>query len=333
MNRTDVKDLGFGKTEEMIVVEVLDPQMRKTSTGGDYFQFVGRDGTGAIDFKVWKPKLIPGGCQEKEDLPAGTIAKFKVTDVNDYRGTRQIRGFTYDVIPPGHEKCDQYAEQVRFGPSDAELDEFVGLVRKALSGISHPQLKKACQSFFKSTLARFRQCPASPHKDGHHGYDGGYAKHVHGVMKLARVHAKMVGDKYVNLDLVTAGAFFHDVGKFASYAEKGLNRTKAGRLLGHIAQGLPVVAKLCEEHGVDDETATMLQHIVVSHHGKKDYGSPEIPMTIEAEIVCWADMADSKVEHVRMKLQNGLPPGEFVGNHNFGIHTAYLPPEPEGEEG
>lgn len=329
-DRTAVKDLLPGRDVAKIVVEVLDPNVRQTSQGNDYFQFIGRDDSGSVGVKVWDPVKLPkGGYKEENDLQSGCIAQITVTEVIEYRNAPQIKSFTYKIIPESDPRYNKYASLVKFGPTAEEVDEFMGLVRKMLAKIQHPQLKKMCIAYLDENNERFKQCPASPHKDGHHGYNGGFAKHVCGVMRIAHMHAKLVGEKYASMSVVLAGAFLHDIGKFAAYSEKGMNRTTAGRLLGHIAIGLPLVDRLCESHGVDEETATMVKHIVVSHHARREYGSPEEPQIIEAEIVAWADMADSKVESVRMKLQNGLVPGNFVGNPAYGQHTAYLPPDVE----
>lgn len=326
-NRTLVKDVQVGKDlDDSIVVEVMNPEMRKTGQGKDFFQMTGRDSSGTVVFKVWQPHKLPdGGYAEKEELKSGTIIRCEVREVIEWNSQIQIKSFDYRVIPLDDPQYEKYQDMVRFGPSTKELDGAIERVRRMVSEISDPKLNKMCLGFLDSNKARIKSCPASPHEAGHHGYAGGYLKHVEGVMRLARVHAKMI-EGYASLDVVVAGAFFHDIGKLTAYAERGLARTRSGRLLGHIALGLPVVNSLCDEHGVDEETAMMILHIVTSHHGKKEYGSPEEPHTIEAEIVCWADMADSRVEAVRMKLQNGLPAGDFVGTAKYGVHTAYLPP-------
>jgi len=332
MPRTLVKDLAPDCDVSSIVVEVLNPDVRKTSRGKDFFEFDGRDDSGKIGFKVWEPTKSPAGYQEADDLKAGCIAQIKVTEVTLFRGAPQVKGFTYQIITEDDPRYKKYVDLVRFGPSPEEVGGLVESTRKMLAQIRHPQLKKMCLAYLDGNEERFRHCPAAPFQEGHHGYEGGFAKHVCAVMDLAHHHAKRIGKKYVSEDVVLAGAFLHDIGKFTAYVEKGLNRTTVGRLLGHIAIALPIVDRLCEEYGVDAETAAMVKHIVVSHHGTREYGSPEKPQTIEAEIVAWADMADSRAEAVRMKLQSGLLPGEFVGNAKYGQYTAYVPPELVEEE-
>jgi 3'-5' exoribonuclease len=323
---TPVRELVFGDCDATVIVKVLEPDLKKTSRGSDYVQFVGQDSSGTIAFKVWEPRRAKGGgYQEHKDLLEGRIVQCHVRNIQDFNGQRQIKTFTYDIIEEGDPRYAECAAQVRVGPTDAELDEYMGHVEKMLASIKHAGLRKATQSFLESNREEFRKCPASPHREGHHGYEGGMLKHTCDVMRLAAFHAKMVGKKFVSMDVVLAGAFLHDIGKFETYGLK-LSRTTAGRLLGHVAIGLAAVSRLMEEHGVDGETSVMVQHIVVSHHGTREYGSPEKPQTIEAEIVCWADMADSKAEAVRMKLEGGLKPGEFAGNANYGVYTAYLPP-------
>jgi 3'-5' exoribonuclease len=323
---TPVRDLVVGDCDATVVVKVLEPDLKKTSRGSDYLQFVGQDSSGTVAFKVWEPRKAKGGYyQEHKDLQEGRIAQCHIRQINDFNGQRQVKTFTYEVIgedDPRHAEC---AAQVRVGPTEAELDEYMASLEQMLTRIKHAGLRKATQAFLESNREKFRKCPASPHREGHHGYEGGMLKHTCDVMRLAMFHAKLVGKKFASVDVVLAGAFLHDVGKFETYGLK-LGRTTAGRLVGHIGLGLPLVSRLMEEHGVDGDTSVMVQHIVVSHHGTREYGSPEKPQTIEAEIVCWADMADSKAEAVRMKLEGGLRPGEFAGNANYGVYTAYLPP-------
>lgn len=335
--RTPIAEIRPGAAGITILAECISPEIRKTSKGADYFQMTLRDRSGSIGVRIWTPRKLPDGSGYVEDseLKHGDIASFEIQEVKDWNGYTQVTKFDeFTVMNPDESGYAEAKEKVSTAPTRKELDVYFALMKKMLSDISHPALRKMCLAFLKERTEDIRSYPGAPHEDGHHGYDGGYLIHVTSVMRLARFHAqKVLNGKFVSTDVVVAGAFFHDIGKFDTYASRRLKRTRDGILLGHIVLGIPVLSALCEKFEVDKETASMLLHILISHHGKREFGSPEKPMTIEAEIVCWADMADSKVEGVRMKLAGGLTPSDWKGNAQYGKHTAYVQPEFDGEEG
>ena len=258
-----------------------------------------------------------------------------IKEVTEWSGFKQVTKLAeFTVIDPDEPEYAKSKESVSTAPTKKELDVYFARMKAMLSEISHPALRKMCLMFLKEREDDIRTYPGAPHEDGHHAYDGGYLIHVSNVMRLARFHAqKIIGKEYVSSDVVVAGAFFHDIGKFDTYVKRGLSRTRDGILLGHIVLGIPVLSGLCEKFSVDKDTAAMVLHILISHHGIREFGSPEKPMTLEAEIVCRADMADSKAEGVRMKLQGGLASGDWKGTAQYGRHTAYAQPELESEDG
>lgn len=321
-----IKDVVPGQPAT-VLVEVLQASVAQTKNGDDYFLMTGKDRTGSMPFRIWTSSGDSSDVHRaKKELRVGCIARCKTSKASDFKGTAQMANFVYQVVPDDDPKIEQYRTHV--APETAgRLKEALGHVesiRAMLSEIRSPKLKAMCLGYLEQNEAKIARYPAAPSGQAHHGYLGGYATHVSGVMDLARHHAGRLKG-FADMDIVLAGAFFHDVGKFDSYASKGVSNTRAGKLVGHIALGVPIVTALCEKHGVGLEDKTMIQHIVVSHHGRKEYGSCEQPKTIEAEIVCWADMADSKAERVKMHLQSGVAVDEFVGNKDFGTYTAYQP--------
>jgi len=333
--RTPIAEIQPGDADFTIWAECVSPGIRTKKDGSDYFQVTLRDRSGSIGVRIWTPTKLPGGGYAEEvNMKHGAIVSCVPAGVSEWNGTKQLKGFReVTIIEPDDPNYAEVRGAVSTAPTRKELDVYFSLMKKMLSEISHPALRKMCLAFLKEREDDIYTYPGSPHEEGHHGYDGGYLIHVTNVMRLARFHAqKILEGKFVSPDVVVAGAFFHDVGKFGTYAKRGLSRTREGAMVGHIILGAPVLIGLCEKFGVDRETATMVLHILTSHHGKKEFGSPEVPQTIEAEIVCWADMADSKAEAVRMKLQGGLTPAEWRGNAQYGRHTAYVQPEFDTED-
>lgn len=334
MTRTPIAELQAGDARLTVWAECVGPSIRTKKDGSAYFAVTLRDTTGSIDVRVWKPTKLPDGTYSEEaEMKHGTMVSCVPAEIKDWQGTLQISGISeITVVEPGDSNYTDVKEAVSTAPTEKELDRYFGLMKKMLSDISHPALRKMCLAFLEERADDIRTYPGAPHADGHHGYAGGYLIHVTNVMRLARYHAqKVLEGEFVSPDVVVAGAFFHDIGKFDTYVKHGLARTREGRMVGHILLGAPVLMGLCEKFEIDKETATMVLHILTSHHGKREFGSPETPQTIEAEIVCWADMADSKAEAVKMKLKAGLTPAEWRGTAHYGRHTAYVQPEFEEE--
>jgi len=334
MTRTPIAEIQGGNTDITIWAECLSPVMRAKKDGKVFFSVTLRDTSGSIDVRVWEPtELSDGTYAEEIGMKHGTMVSCVPKELKDWNGTLQVVGIAeITVVEPGDSNYTEVKEAVSTAPTEKELDRYFGLMKKMLSDISHPALRKMCLAFLEERTEDIRTYPGAPYVEGHHGYVGGYLIHVTNVMRLSRYHAqKVLEGKFVSTDVVVAGAFFHDVGKFDTYVKRGLARTRKGTMVGHILLGAPVLIGLCERFEVDEETATMVLHILTSHHGRREYGSPETPQTIEAEIVCWADMADSKAEAVRMKLASGLTSAEWRGTASYGKHTAYVQPELEEE--
>jgi len=334
VDRTPIAELQAGNTDITIWAECISPTIRIKKDNSAYFAVTLRDTSGSIDVRVWTPTKLPDGSYAEEvNMKHGTLVSCVPAELTDWHGTLQMKGIAgLDIVEPGDSNYAEVKEAVSTAPTEKELDRYFGLMKAMLSKISHPALRKMCLAFLEERTDDIRTYPGAPMADGHHGYEGGYLIHVTNVMRLARYHAqKVLEGEFVSSDVVVAGAFFHDVGKFDTYEKQGLARTRKGILAGHIILGAPVLIGLCEKFEIDEDTAAILLHILTSHHGKKEYGSPEVPQTIEAEIVCWADMADSKAEAVKMKLKSGLTPSEWRGSAQYGRHTAYVQPKFEEE--
>ncbi|MBL0170841.1 MAG: HD domain-containing protein [Gemmatimonadaceae bacterium] len=179
---------------------------------------------------------------------------------------------------------------------DMDFERLWDGIDKLRGGIVAPSVRRSVDLFFADDAFRvvFERSPASV--NGHHAQLGGLLLHVLEVASIARHIARTV--RHVNADLVVAGALLHDIGKVEAYAvgPEGFAHTASGMLLGHVTLGALMFDRRVTASGIALTSAQRdeLLHLILSHHGALEFGSPVQPMTPEAEIVHWADEASAK---------------------------------------
>lgn len=168
-------------------------------------------------------------------------------------------------------------------------------ISEILEGVSHPPLRRLLDAFLADAGFRDAFLDAAAAKGFHHAYVGGLAEHTHSVLRLAR----SIGDLYagrLNRDLLLAGAFLHDVGKVEELSPRTGDYTDDGRLLGHIVLGVQLLRrKAAEAEDVPASLLRQLEHLMLSHHGEKQWGSPVEPQTLEALTLHFLDNLDAKL--------------------------------------
>jgi 3'-5' exoribonuclease len=164
--------------------------------------------------------------------------------------------------------------------------------------------------------ARLRIWPAA--QLVHHAYRGGFLEHI---LQIARVGIMLAETYGADRDIVIAGALLHDIGKLQELSyETTTSYSREGNLLGHIAIGLVMVREAAQAIPDFPETLrTQIEHLVLSHHGSYEFGSPVEPMTVEAFILSAADELDAKINQVRQAISDDTGEGEFTGyQHRLG---------------
>ena len=143
----------------------------------------------------------------------------------------------------------------------------------------------------------------------HHEYASGLLYHTTSMLRVAEALSKIYS---VNTSFLYAGIIMHDIGKTLELSGPILPKyTMAGKLLGHISIINAEIAKVCEQLGVNGETSVLLQHMILSHHGQYDFGSPVLPMTKEAELLHFIDNIDSRMNAIDKALAV-IDEGEFT---------------------
>ncbi|MDL2306806.1 HD domain-containing protein [Desulfovibrio sp. OttesenSCG-928-C06] len=292
---------------------------------GPYWRVEFRDSTGKIEGKIWSPL-----SQQFPDLKAGAFAELQGRVVV-YRERNEIAVDNMRLLSEEESRalslCDFLVSSSQ--DSDAMLEELEALCRK---NFTH----KPWSKFYKSVLRdeeiqqKLRISPAA--KAMHHAYAGGLLEHTLGVCRLAMAYA----DLYPHLDrqVLLAGALCHDLGKIWELSSGLLvEYTSEGRLLGHMSIALERLEPFLRKSGLEPELAEHLKHLVLSHHGTREFGSPCLPATAEAMALHYADNMDAKMNQIHGALEV-VPQGEsgwsgYISGLDRALFRAV--PSPEGD--
>ncbi|MGQ9778704.1 MAG: 3'-5' exoribonuclease YhaM family protein [Bacillota bacterium] len=293
---------------------VLEAQLRAAKNGSQFIALRLGDRTGEIAAKVWDANEEVFGS-----LPAGQVIEIQNATAREFGGTVQLemdgRAPSWRVL--SEEEVD-FAEFLPVAPSPR--DDLWRRLDAAVSSVREPHLAALLRSFFDDEGFRtaFSLVPAAIKR--HHVYIGGLLEHTVGVAAVCEAIAAIY--PLANRDLLLAGALLHDIGKVTSYRlARSFEATDEGKLLGHLVLGVQMVeariAKLRTEGGFPEELRLCLQHLLISHHGIMEWGSPVEPVTLEACLLHHADNLDAQAT----KFMNALR-GHQPGN---GLWTNYDP--------
>lgn len=263
---------------------------RRHGKSGPYLRLTLTDRTGEIAGVAWDEvdALL-------EVLAEGEYARVE-GEIREYRGEPQFNVVAAEEVGARIDAADYLPR----GPVPGS--ESVKGIRKLVDSIDDPWMAKLLSGFLDDPdfLHAFSSAPAA--KANHHAYVGGLAEHTLSVMEMCAVAAEHYSD--LDRDLLLAGAFFHDVGKIEELAvEPGFGYTERGSLLGHIPLGYAMVQdRIAEIPGFPEDRSTDLGHLVLSHQGELEWGSPVQPQTLEALVLHFLDNLDSKVATARKHL-------------------------------
>jgi 3'-5' exoribonuclease len=263
---------------------VLDVEARTTADGNPYTVLVLGNATGRI---ATEPFWI-----ERQDLVAGIRRGHVVQVVGEivaYRDRLQVHVVSLRPLPDGT------VDPASLLPSVGAVERYWETLDGWRREITKPRLARVVALFYGDDdfRRRYEQCPASLH--GHHAAIGGLLKHTTEVAAIARTITRAAGADW---ELVLAGALLHDIGKLESYTwDRAFAYTEAGSLVGHVVLGALMLDRRLDEEPeppCTDAERGILLHLILSHHGRPEWGSPVPPAMLEAEILHWADNASAK---------------------------------------
>lgn len=272
------------KIEDIFLVSKKEQGMSKI--GKPYLNVRLLDKTGEIEARVWDDVENISKIFEKNDFVF--VKAYAVA----YQGGLQINISQIEKKTPETIDIKLFLPASKNDP-DTIFKELEGII----STVKDDNLKKLLFKFiYDQEIARLlKLAPAA--KSMHHTYIGGLLEHT---VSLARLVIDISRHYHpnVNQDLLLAGAILHDMGKIYELSyERAFDYTDEGRLLGHITIGVEMLnKKIAEMPDFSKETAMLLKHMILSHHGYLEFGSPKRPKTIEAIILYYLDDMDSKVQ-------------------------------------
>lgn len=252
---------------------------------GQYLFVALADRTGEIEGKLWD-----GAPEAAARFAEGDVVRV-TGKVDSYRGKLQVQIATIVPCPEGEYDPEDFVAR-----TDKDLGELIKQLQGAILSVGNEHLKALLMAFFKpkSFLERFVECPAA--KAMHHPFLGGLGEHVTSVVRLCErlceVHPR------IDRDLLLTGAILHDIGKLRELdLAPAIEYTDEGELLGHVVVGTLMVAdKIAELPDFPEELRLRVLHMLVSHHGELEYGSPKTPATLEAVALNLIENVDAKVQ-------------------------------------
>lgn len=319
-----IKDIQANKTVVGRFM-IADNQLREAKNGTYYLAMKIIDATGELAVKVWN-----AGEELFQQLSVGTVIELENVTPRTFKDQVQLewdsKSSNVCRLVPEHEI--DYSLFLPHAPG--ELAVYWDRLVKTIESVTNPSLKKVLRFFFedKAFVAHFLRVPGALKR--HHAYIGGLVEHTVGVVNLCEAAANYYPN--VNRDLLLAGAILHDIGKTRTYRiAKGFEGTNEGKLIGHLVLGVQMVEQAIAtalESEVDPEYRETLRnnliHLLVSHHGILEWGSPVEPLTLEACILHHADNMDADTTKFLTIINGQDPTVEWAPYDNGLGRSIYL---------
>src|ERR1700733_10870432 len=271
---------------------VVSKQVKPKKSGEPYLALILGDRTGQLDAKMWDNVEDAIDAFEQDDF-------LKVKGLlNKYKSRFQIT--IHKLRRLGDSEID-FADYLPKTTKD--IGELWQTLAGYVASFHNPHLKALVEAFMADPeiAAAYRNAPAA--KTLHHAYIGGLLDHVVSLFRSC----DLVSRNYpqINRDLLLTGAFFHDIGKIHELAyNRSFSYTTRGQLLGHMIIELEMLqAKLALLPDFPAELKTLIEHLIISHHGEYEFGSPKLPMFPEALLLHYMDDLDSKMEAMRAHFE------------------------------
>jgi len=278
-------------------------QAAVTKNGKPYENVILQDKTGTIDAKVWEPNN-PG----IEDYDALDYIEV-YGEVSSFQGALQVSVKRIRVCREEEYNPADYLP-VSSKNIDTMYQELLGIIKS----VENTYLKQLLESFFvkdEAFVKAFRNSSAA--KIVHHGFVGGLLEHTLSVTKMCDYYCGAY--PILKRDLLLTAAMCHDIGKtkeISAFPEN--DYTDDGQLLGHIVMGSQMVAEHAARiEGFPHNILAQVQHCILAHHGKYEYGSPKIPAIIEAVALNYADDTDAKLQTFKEILDNNSDNSGWFG--------------------
>lgn len=269
-----------------------------TTMGKPFMTLILQDKSGSIEAKLWDT-----GEEQEKLYQAGGIVRIG-GEIHDYRGKLQLRIKTIRPINPDENISVSDLVQSAETPKEELFDQLMNFFFE----IKNPNISRLTRYLIMENQQSLMTFPAAT--KNHHDYASGLLDHVVSMLKLGKAIAELYPT--LNRDLLYAGIILHDIGKVVELSGPiSTSYTVTGNMLGHISIMVTEIALAADKLAIEGEEVMLLQHMVLSHHGKEEWGSPKKPMLQEAEMLHYIDNIDAKMNALKRALGK-TNPGEFT---------------------
>ena len=287
-----VKDQRF---EGFLLVRSSD--QRTGGNGAKYLDMNLADRTGEVNAKVWDGNVAPPAPGSVIKVRGGTL---------EYNGRLQLRVERIRAMVDSDD-----VDLSALTPCAPETPEaMLGQIEETVAAFKSEPIRKIVQEMLRRFDHKLRYYPAAQRI--HHAERSGLLHHTTGMLKTAKVILDVY--PWLNSDLLYAGVILHDLCKTEEMDsdEMGVVRdySKEGLLLGHLVLGVTRIQEAANDLGISGEPVVLLQHMMLSHHGEAEFGSPRKPMFPEAEVLHWVDLLDARMNEMQTAIGK-LKPGVF----------------------
>lgn len=291
-----IKDLRDG---DRIKIKLLIFQVNKgvTNKGAPYLSMQLQDKTGVMDAKYWNVTE-----EELTKYKAGMIGLFSA-DILSHNGQLQIRVSGIEILDRNQEDLKDFVRSSSIGK-----EELIFRINKVIETIQNDTYKKLVRATLLEYEQDFYTYPAA--SKNHHNFVGGLATHVLGMIEVGEFLCTQY--PLLDRDLLISGIIVHDVGKIVELSGPVIiEYTIEGKLLGHISIMQAKLYEIAKRLNIDNEELMLLRHMILSHHGAYEYGSPVLPLIPEAEMLNFIDNIDARMNIVERAFEK-VEPGTFT---------------------
>ncbi len=296
MTHKFINEVGPGETVNDIYL-VRDPILRSTTKGDLYIAMFLGDRTGQLNGRMWQASEMV-----YKSLPKPGFVHVKGRS-ELYQNNLQIVVNTITPIDPSKVTVEDFLPR-----TTGDVAQMFAEVKQMVGEIANADLKALVGAFLSDKEMMDNFCAAPGGMKMHHGCIGGLLEHTHNMLRVARAILPLYPQ--VQSDLVLAGIFLHDMGKTEELSyDMAFSYTDSGQLIGHINKTLLMIHKKADvlrSQGVEvgPQVLDALGHIILSHHGQYEYGSPKLPATAEAFMVYYIDDLDAKMNQVNAAIES-----------------------------
>lgn len=313
MTHLFVKDIQPGQQIQDVYM-VTQPVLRNTTKGDLYIAMYLSDKTGKLNARMWQATE-----QIYQSLPSeGFVAIRGKSEL--YQGNLQIVVNDVQVVQPEQIRLSDYMPR-----TERNITEMYEQLKGILKTIRNSDLKRLTEAFLNDQELMKQFCIAPAAMQMHHSYLGGLLEHTLNMLNAAQALFGLYPK--IQKDLVLAGIFLHDIAKTQELSYKiGFSYTDRGQLLGHIIQGAQLITQKADDlkadgTPVDSAVLDSLLHIIISHHGQYEFGSPKLPATPEAFMVTYLDNLDAKMNQTSALIENDAGDGGNWTSYQKSLET------------